>query len=127
LAAPLIARRDPVTGLPRKRAYGAWMLKLFKLIARLRRLRATPFDVFGYSAERRRERELISAYEGVLRELAAKLDRENHALAVEIASLPEQIKGFGHIKACNIEKTKAREGELLSLFRFPEQTVTAAE
>jgi len=126
LAAPLIARRDPVTGLPRKRAYGAWMLKLLKLIARLRRLRATPFDVFGYSAERRRERELISAYEGVLRELAAALDRENHALAVEIASLPEQIKGFGHIKACNIEKTKAREGELLALFRGAAHTAAAA-
>ena len=102
------------------------MLKLFKLIARLRRLRGTPFDVFGYSAERRRERELIREYEGVLRELAAALDRENHALAVEIASLPEQIKGFGHIKACNIERAKAREGELLALFRGAGHTAAAA-
>ena len=126
LVAPLVASRDTVTGLPRKRTYGAWMLKLFKLIARLRRLRGTPFDVFGYSAERRRERELIREYEGVLRELAAALDRENHALAVEIASLPEQIKGFGHIKACNIERAKAREGELLALFRGAGHTAAAA-
>jgi indolepyruvate ferredoxin oxidoreductase len=126
LAAPLIVARDRVTGLPRKRAYGAWMLKLFKLIARLRRLRGTPFDVFGYTAERRRERELITEYEGVLRELAGNLDRENHALAVEIASLPEEIKGFGYIKACNIEKTKAREGELLALFRGAGHTAAAA-
>ena len=102
------------------------MLKLFKLIARLRRLRGTPFDVFGYTAERRRERELITEYEGVLRELAGNLDRENHALAVEIASLPEEIKGFGYIKACNIEKTKAREGELLALFRGAGHTAAAA-
>jgi indolepyruvate ferredoxin oxidoreductase len=126
LAALLIARRNAVTGFPRKRAYGAWMLKLFRVIARLRRLRGTPFDVFGYSAERRRERELIREYEGVLRELAAALDRENHALAVEIASLPEQIKGFGHIKACNIERAKAREGELLALFRGAGHTAAAA-
>jgi indolepyruvate ferredoxin oxidoreductase len=126
LAAPLVASRDAMTGLPRKRAYGAWMIKLFKLIARLRRLRGTPFDVFGYRAERRRERELIREYEGVLRELAAVLDRENHALAVEIASLPEQIKGFGHIKACNIERAKAREGELLALFRGTGHTAAAA-
>src|SRR5258708_25994698 len=102
------------------------MRRLCKLIARLRRLRGTPVDVFGYSAQRRRERELISEYEGVLRELAAALDRENHALAVEIASLPEQIKGFGHIKACNIEKTKARETELLALFRGAGHTAAAA-
>jgi indolepyruvate ferredoxin oxidoreductase len=126
LAAPLVARRDAVTGLPRKRAFGAWMLKLFKLIARLRRLRGTPFDVFGYSAQRRRERELIREYEGVLGELAAALDPENHALAVEIASLPEQIKGFGHVKACNIERVKAHEGELLVLFRGVGRTASAA-
>ena len=126
LAAPLLRRRDAATGWPRKRAFGAWMFNVFKLIARLRRLRGTPFDVFGYTAERRRERALIAEYEGMLRELAAGLDRKNHPLAVEIASLPEEIKGFGYIKACNIERTKAREAELLALFRGAGQSAAAA-
>jgi indolepyruvate ferredoxin oxidoreductase len=126
LAPPLLARRDPRTGVPRKRVFGGWMFKLFKLLAWLRWVRGTPWDVFGRTAERRQERLLITHYEQVLGEIATALDHDNHALAVEIARLPEQMRGFGHIKARNVEKAQAREGELLARFRESGPAATAA-
>jgi indolepyruvate ferredoxin oxidoreductase len=126
LAPPLLARRDPVTGSPQKRAFGPWMFKVFKLLARLRRLRGTPFDLFGRTRERRQERALIAEYETELREITTALNLDNHALAVEIASLPEQIRGFGHIKARNVEKAKSRAAALLALLRGADRAATAA-
>src|SRR5207245_256236 len=107
LAPPLLARRDPATGEPRKHVFGPWMMRAFKLLARLRRLRGTVFDVFGYTQERRMERALTTDYAALLHELAHTLRPDNHALAVELASLPQQMRGFGHIKMRNIERAKA--------------------
>jgi indolepyruvate ferredoxin oxidoreductase len=126
LAPPLLAARDPATGVPRKRAYGAWMLTAFKWLAGLRGLRGTAFDPFGRTAERRMERRLIVEYETLLRELASALTPENHALAVEIASLPEQVRGFGHVKRRAVETVKARQAELLALWRSPGGRASAA-
>jgi indolepyruvate ferredoxin oxidoreductase len=126
LAPPLLASRDPVTGEPRKRAFGAWMFHMFKLLARLRRLRGTAFDLFGYTQERRMERRLIVDYKAVVRELAVSLTADNHALCVEIASLPAKIRGFGHVKARNVETTKACEAELLTLLRSKDAPAAAA-
>jgi indolepyruvate ferredoxin oxidoreductase len=126
LAPPLLASRNPVTGEPRKRVFGPWMRHLFKLLARLRRLRGTVFDIFGYTKERRMERRLIAEYEAIVRELAASLNPGNHALAVEIASLPAKIRGFGHVKARNVESAKACEAELLSLLRSKDAAASAA-
>jgi indolepyruvate ferredoxin oxidoreductase len=126
LAPPVLARRDPLTGAPRKHAYGPWVFRLFRLLARLRWVRGTLLDIFGRSAERRHERLLISRYEQVLAELAAALDHDNHALAVEIARVPEQIRGFGYIKARNMEKARAREAELLARFREGSRAASAA-
>ena len=127
LAPPLFARRDPATGELRKREYGPWVFSAFRLLARLKGLRGTAFDLFGYTAERQRERRLIGEYEAVLAELAAGLDAENHALAVAIAGLPEHIRGFGHVKERNLRKAKAREAELLAAFRRPVAPASAAE
>ena len=91
LAPPFLAARDPATGEWRKRAFGAWIMGVFKLLARLRRLRGTRFDVFGYTRERRIERALIARYEALLCDLLTTLSSANHALAVEIASLPDRI------------------------------------
>jgi indolepyruvate ferredoxin oxidoreductase len=102
------------------------MGKMFKLLARLRPLRGTPLDVFGYTQERRMERRLIADYEALLHELAASLTPDNHALAVEIASLPAKIRGFGHIKARNVETAKACEVELLALWRRKDSSASAA-
>jgi indolepyruvate ferredoxin oxidoreductase len=127
LAPPLLARRDRFTGELQKRRYGPWMFRVFALLARLRGLRGTAFDLFGRSEERRIERRLIVEYETVISELAASLAPENHALAVEIAEIPEQIRGFGHIKERNRLKAKGREAALLAAFRRPAPAATAAE
>src|SRR5262249_49191795 len=108
------------------RAFGAWMAHVFRLLARMRRLRGTAFDIFGYTRERRMERQLIVDYEKMLSELAAVLSIDNHTLAVEIASLPEQIRGFRPIKQCNVERTRARENELLAMLRHAKATPSAA-
>jgi indolepyruvate ferredoxin oxidoreductase len=79
LAPPLLARRDPVTGLPRKMSFGPWMMSAFKVLAKLKFLRGTAFDIFGYSEERKTERKLIADYEAMLDEILAKLTPDNHA------------------------------------------------
>ena len=123
----LLASRDPVTGELRKRAYGPWVFRAFKILARLRRLRGTFLDVFGYTEERRTERRLIGEYEAILKEIAAALTPDNHPLAVEIARVPEQIRGFGHIKQRNLDKAKQREAALLEALRNPPAVAIAAE
>jgi indolepyruvate ferredoxin oxidoreductase len=80
-------------------------------------LRGTPFDPFGRSAERRRERQLIVEYRNTLEEIIASLTPANHALAVEIASLPEHIRGFGHVKERHLQEATARQAELMSAYR----------
>ncbi|MFQ5773377.1 MAG: indolepyruvate ferredoxin oxidoreductase family protein [Kiloniellaceae bacterium] len=127
LAPPLLAPRDPETGHLRKREFGAWVLRAFKVLAKLRRLRGTPLDVFGYTAERRRERQLIADYETLVGELLAGLTPESHALAVDLASIPEHIRGFGHVKQKHLAEAKAREAELLAAFRNPPARQSAAE
>jgi indolepyruvate ferredoxin oxidoreductase len=127
LAPPLFAETDPVTGHLKKKAYGPWIFTAFKGLARLKGLSGTALDPFGYSEERRTERRLISHYEALMVEILTKLDHDNHGLAVEIASLPEQIRGFGHVKARHLAHVKAREADLLEAFRSPAKTLTAAE
>jgi indolepyruvate ferredoxin oxidoreductase len=127
LAPPLLAPRDPVTGELQKRAYGRWVFTAFKLLAGLKGLRGTWLDPFGRTAERKRERALIAEYEAVVEELIAGLGHDNHALAVEIASVPEHIRGYGHIKDRHLAEAKAHEAELLAAFRAPPSQRTAAE
>jgi len=116
LAPPLLARRDPLTGEPRKMRFGPWTMGLFQLLGKLRFLRGTAFDVFGYSEERRTERELIREYEQTVERLLAGLTPQNHALAVQIASIPEEIRGFGHIKARNLAPARKKRDELLAQY-----------
>ena len=92
------------------------MMRVFGVLARLKGLRGTAFDPFGYTRERRAERRLIERYEQVVSSLLGGLDHTNHAVAVEIASLPERIRGFGHVKARGIEEVGRREAELLERF-----------
>jgi indolepyruvate ferredoxin oxidoreductase len=129
LAPPLLADRDPATGHLQKRVYGKWMLGAFRLLARLRGLRGTWLDPFGRTAERRAERRLAAEYEAVLVEIGRALTPENHAIAVELARLPQEIRGFGHVKEANLRQAKAKEAVLLAQFRSPPapQTLAAAE
>lgn len=126
LAPPLLAKRDPQNGQLRKSEYGGWMFTAFRLLAKLRFLRGSAFDVFGYTRERRTERRLIADYESVIAEVLERLNPENHALAVRIASLPEEIRGFGHVKEAHLEKAKLKEAELLAALRAPQQMRSAA-
>jgi indolepyruvate ferredoxin oxidoreductase len=119
LAPPLLARRDPQTGELIKREYGPWVFHVFRLLARLRRLRGTRLDIFGHTAERKQERRLIADYEKLIGGMVTELTPDNHVTAVELAQLPDQIRGFGHVKERNIAKVKAREAELLKAFRSP--------
>ena len=127
LAPPLLTRVDPNTGLPRKREYGAWIFKAFAVLSRLKGLRGTPLDVFGYSQERKTERRLIEEYTALLDVIAGSLTQENYKLAVQLARIPEQIRGFGHVKDKNIKRAKENEARLLSAFRSPPRFASAAE
>jgi indolepyruvate ferredoxin oxidoreductase len=109
----------PIFGDAKKRTFGPWMLRVFKVLAKLKHLRGTKLDVFGRTEERRMERRLIEEYETLLREIAQKLSPENHGTAVALANVPQDMRGFGHIKRDAVEKAKKREAELLSAFRSP--------
>jgi indolepyruvate ferredoxin oxidoreductase len=117
LAPPLLARRDKTTGEPRKISVGPWMLGAFGVLAKLKFLRGTAFDPFGYTAERKAERQLMRDYETLLDELLAKLAHDNHHLAVGLAAIPERIRGFGHVKQRHIAAAKTDEAALLEQFR----------
>ncbi|HEV2508493.1 indolepyruvate ferredoxin oxidoreductase family protein [Bosea sp. (in: a-proteobacteria)] len=117
LAPPLLAKRDPNTGLPRKMSFGPWMLGAFGLLAKLKGLRGTTFDIFGYTQERKTERKLIADYEALVAEILGKLSPQNHALCVALAAIPEKIRGFGHVKERHLTAAKAEEAELLKRLR----------
>ena len=109
LAPAWLAKRDPVTGEPRKREFGPWMLNAFEVLAKFRFLRGTPLDPFGYGADRKLERELIGEYERTVESLLSQLKPGNYRTAVAIAALPEQIRGFGPIKERSVAAVRQRQ------------------
>jgi len=117
LAPPLLARRDKVTGEPKKMSFGPWLLGAFRVLKKFKVLRGTPLDPFGYTAERRTERRLIFEYSEIMADIVEHLTPSNHRLAVELASLPEKIRGFGHVKQRHITAAKAEETALREQFR----------
>ena len=127
LAPPLLAARDSDSGKLKKRLYGPWIMSAYRVLAKLKFLRGTALDIFGYSAERRDERHQIDAYEATVRELLGSLSRDNHALAVEIARLPLKMRGFGHVKQANVDAANARSTELMNYWRNPQSQASAAE
>jgi indolepyruvate ferredoxin oxidoreductase len=125
LAPPLLAKRNAKGELV-KRKYGPGMATAFRLLAKLRGLRGTPLDVFGRTEERRTERALIGEYRTSVEQLLAGLDAGNHALALEIAAVPEQIKGYGHVKERNLAAARARWAALVQRWQQPEGERRAA-
>jgi indolepyruvate ferredoxin oxidoreductase len=126
LAPPIFNKPDPRTGEAGKSEFGPWMMTAFRLLAKLKGLRGTPFDPFGGTEERRTERRLIAQYETTMVELLERLERDNHELAVEIASIPDLIRGFGHVKRRHLNEAKKREAELLASFRAARPAAKAA-
>jgi indolepyruvate ferredoxin oxidoreductase len=127
LAPPLFARRDPKTGRLIKQEFGSWMLPAFKALAKLKRLRGTRLDLFGYTQERKQERALIADYEALIAELLGGLGAANHALALKLASVAADIKGYGHIKDAHLETARRKQAELLDQWRNPQTLLRAAE
>jgi indolepyruvate ferredoxin oxidoreductase len=122
LAPPVLNKPDPVTGEAGKSTFGPWMMPLFRLLAHGKRLRGSWLDPFGRSAERRMERELIGRYEATVDELLERLHPANIELAVQIASIPEEIRGFGHVKRRHLAAATAKEAELMRKLREPVST-----
>jgi indolepyruvate ferredoxin oxidoreductase len=116
LAPPLLARQDPTSGEPRKMRFGPWMMGVFKILSSLKGLRGTPLDLFGYTTERRTERALIREYEETVERLLARLTPQNHALAVQISAIPDEIRGYGHIKARTLAPARKKREELLARY-----------
>ncbi|NRH29066.1 indolepyruvate ferredoxin oxidoreductase family protein [Pseudomonas sp. MS19] len=112
LAPSWLAKRDPLSGQPRKRQFGPWMLKAFAVLAKFKFLRATPFDPFGYSAERRVEQQLIAEYEQSIDGFLKVLTPANYRTAVAIAELPESIRGYGHVKEQALLKAREHAKQL---------------
>ena len=125
LAPPLLSKKD-AHGRGVKREFGPWVFTAFKLLAKLRGLRGSALDVFGHTAERRMERQLIEDYFRTVDGLLPRLDRANAALAAEIASIPEHIRGYGHIKDEHVARARARETDLLEQWANPLRLVQVA-
>ena len=116
LSPPILNPIDRKTGKPRKIEFGSWIFFVFRLLARLKGLRGTFFDVFGWRHERRQERQLIRDYEADIERLINGLHTDNLGTAIEIANLPDAIRGFGHIKARNIDAVRASAPALWARF-----------
>ncbi|RYH14306.1 MAG: indolepyruvate ferredoxin oxidoreductase family protein, partial [Alphaproteobacteria bacterium] len=116
LAPPLLARRDSKGHLV-KREFGPWMMGAFRILARLRGLRGSALDVFGYTAERRTERELIGHYRDTLLGVLPRLSSDNLAQMIALAAVPEDIRGYGHVKERHLLAARAKEAALLAALR----------
>ena len=112
LAPSWLSKPDAATGQPRKRSFGPWMLKAFGVLARFKFLRGSALDPFGHSAERRLERELIEEYEANVAYLLAELKADNYRTAVALAEIPEQIRGYGHVKEAALAKAREQATQL---------------
>jgi len=113
-----LARRN-ARGELVKQPFGPWVRVAFRVLAALKCLRGGPFDPFGRTAERREERALIGEYRQCIEELLAGLNRGNQALAAEIASIPEHIRGYGHVKQHHLKETRVQWAALLARWRAP--------
>ena len=116
LAPPIFGEKDQHTGLPKKRKFGPWIFKAFAVLAAFKGLRGSALDLFGYTDERRMERRLIIDYAQLINRLARDLTAHNLIAAAALARLPEEIRGFGHIKQASYEKAMTRQADLLTQF-----------
>jgi indolepyruvate ferredoxin oxidoreductase len=125
LAPPLLAKRD-AEGHLIKQEFGPWMMKAFGMLAKLKFLRGTALDVFGYTEERKTERALIAQYKETISALLPNLNKDNLPKAAAIASIPEDIRGFGHVKERHLKLAKEKEAALLKEFDAPKAPGTTA-
>jgi indolepyruvate ferredoxin oxidoreductase len=116
---PLFARQDPATGRPKKYELGSWVLPILRMLAKLKWLRGTKLDPFALSADRRLERELLARYESLLDRIADEIEDSRFELAVELTKLPEQVRGYGPIKAAAAQRARESEQRLWQQWTAP--------
>lgn len=128
LAPPLLAKRD-AKGHLIKKAYGPWMMKAYRLLAKMRSLRGSRLDIFSYFEERKMERRLLEDYEAVLDELVSELSAENLKAATALADYPRIIRGYGHVKEANVKRAQAERMKLRAGMKNPQgmKVLEAAE
>ncbi|MGE5648743.1 MAG: DUF6537 domain-containing protein, partial [Bacillota bacterium] len=126
LAPPLFAKLDAEGHLV-KQEFGPWMMKAFGVLAKFKFLRGTAFDLFGHTAERKTERALIGQYRETVGALLPKLGADNLGKAVALASIPEDIRGFGHVKERNLKAAKEKEASLLKEFDAPKSAAPGSQ
>ncbi|MFY9958238.1 indolepyruvate ferredoxin oxidoreductase family protein [Bradyrhizobium sp.] len=119
LAPPLLGGAKDALGRPKKRAFGAWMLPVFRLVAGMRFLRGTAFDIFGHSADRKLERDLVAGYEKDVATVLSLLSPVTVDTAVELLSLPDRIRGYGPVKEKAVSDAKARYAQLAADLASP--------
>ncbi|WP_024519789.1 indolepyruvate ferredoxin oxidoreductase family protein [Bradyrhizobium sp. Tv2a-2] len=119
LAPPILGGGKDALGRPKKRAFGAWMMSMFRVLAKLRFLRGTPLDIFGRSADRKLERELIASYEKDVATVLDLLSPTTIETAVELLSLPDRIRGYGPVKEKAANEAKARHAQLVADLASP--------
>jgi indolepyruvate ferredoxin oxidoreductase len=127
LAPPIMNSGLDALGRPKKSSFGPWMLKAFKLLARFKVLRGTALDPFGRFAERREERALIDDYRALVEELLVGLKPDNHTIAVACASLPDQVRGYGPVKAESMRQYYDLRAAQLHRFHNPASVVRIQE
>ncbi len=125
LAPPLLARRDKRTGHLKKQTFGPWMMSAFRVLARLKGLRGTAFDLFGRTAERKWERQLLADYEATLEAIASQLTAANFDVALALVAYPRKIRGFGHVKQAQARAPLAERERLLKALADPKAEVLA--
>src|SRR4029078_6888072 len=112
LAPPILSNGVDAQGRPKKRAFGPWMLSAFRVLAKLRFLRGTPLDIFGYSPDRKLERDLIAGYEKDVATVLGLLSPVTHDTSVELLALPDRIRGYGPVKEKAVHDAKVRYAQL---------------
>jgi len=108
LAPPLLSRIDPATGRPRKRKFGPWIFTAFRVLAGMKGLRGTAFDIFGYTQERRSERAMAEEFIGLVEAACRNLDSASYDAALELARLPQEVRGFGPVKEKAMEEYRRK-------------------
>lgn len=124
LAPPIFSRIDKQSGRPVKKEYGSWMLSAMRLLAGLKFLRETPFDIFGYSAERKTERQWREDYQSLMQDISGRLSTQNYEIAVMLAALPEQIRGFGPVREVSFKAAREEQEKLIAQFNAADTAPT---
>ena len=126
VAPPLFSPKDPNTGKLKKITLGSWILPVFKILSKFKFLRGTLLDPFGKTKERKMERFLINQYINDINKILNELNTKNISLAVQIASIPEMIRGYGHVKEENMIKAEIKRKELLEIWNSKEDSPVSA-